>query len=98
MGMPDYGAAVRGQNDQSAAVFLASRRSGFGMVVVVMDLVAVRMVGEQCAHMDVAVPWLPAGVVVVQHGPDAGQQRDRRGGRCPGDRRNEAPDRRESHG
>ena len=94
--MPDYGAAVRGQDDQAATFFLASR--GFGMVVVVMDLVAVRVVGKQRAHMHVAVPGLSAGVVVVQHGPDAGQQRDRRGGRCAGDRRNEAPDRRESHG
>ena len=90
--MPGYGAAVRGQDDQSCAVFLASRGSGFGMVVVVMDLVAVRVVGEQRAHMQVAVPGLSAGVVVVQHG------RDRRSGRCPGDRRNEAPDGRKSHG
>ena len=51
MGMPDYGAAVRGQDDQSAPAFLASRGSGFGVLVVVMDLVAVRMIGEQRAHM-----------------------------------------------
>ena len=70
--MPGYGAAVRGQDDQPSAVAFASRGSGFGVVVVVMDLVAVRMVGEQRAHMDVAVPWLPAGVVVVQHGPMPG--------------------------
>ena len=63
------------------------------MVVVVMrDIVAVRVIGEQGAYVYVVVPWLPAGVVVVQHGPNAGQQRHRDGCPNPASPRNQAPD------
>ena len=70
------------------------------MVIVVMvvgDFVAVQVIGDQRARVYMVVPRLPAGVVVVQHGPKPGQQRDRCRDSGPDDACSQAPDRRESH-
>ena len=97
IGMPDYGATVRGDYDQASVFSLGSRRSVLGMMVVVLDLVVVQVIGKQRTDMYVAVPRLPASIVMIEHGAEAWQQRNRSGDRRPDDPRSHTPDCRKSH-
>ena len=67
------------------------------MVVVMRDFVVVQVVWKQRPYMNVAVSGLPAGVVMIDHGPQTWQQSDSRHGSGPADPRNQSPYGRKSH-
>ena len=95
--MREYCAAVRGDYNHASIISLVLRRRGLGVIVVMMELVAVQVVREQCPDMYVAVPRLPASIVMIEHGSETWQQRNRCGGCYPADPRSHTPDGRQSH-
>ena len=95
--MPGHGAVVGCDHEKAAAAFLVSISGVPGVIVVVRDLVAVQVIGNQRAHVHVIVPGLPPCIVMVEHRPEAGQQGDSSCGSEPTQPDNEAPNGRKPH-
>ncbi len=90
--MPDYGAAVSGDYNHASIISLVLRRRGLGVIVVMMELVVVQVIGKHRTDVYVAVPRLPASIVMIEHGAEAWQQCNRCGGCYPGDPRSHTSD------